>query len=68
VVEKKTVLPHPHLRDTALHAVHLPTKGASLVTGALVVGAVVGGSAGYRVGNAISGRHDGRARARTAGG
>jgi hypothetical protein len=59
VVEKKTVLPHPHLRNGA---VHLPTKGASLVTGALVVGAVVGGSAGYRVGNAISHRHQSHAR------
>jgi hypothetical protein len=62
VVEKKTVLPHPHLRDAALHAVHIPKRGTSLVTGALVVGAVVGGSAGYRVGNAISHRHQSHAR------
>jgi hypothetical protein len=64
VVEKKTVLPQPRTRDAARHAVHLPTKGASLVTGALVVGAIVGGSAGYRVGNAISNGHHGPSHAR----
>jgi hypothetical protein len=64
VVEDKTIHPHPRraARGGMLHAVHRPTPGTSLVTGALVVGAVVGGRAGYRVGNAISHRHDGRQR------
>jgi hypothetical protein len=47
------------LRNGA-HALPHPSRGASLVTGALVVGAVVGGRAGYRLGTAISHRHDGR--------
>ena len=47
------------VRSAALHAVPRPTRGTTLVTGALVIGAVVGGRAGYRVGNAISHRHDG---------
>jgi hypothetical protein len=61
VVEHQSVHPHPRraLRAGVLHAVHRPTPGTSLVTGALVVGAVVGGRAGYRVGNALSHRQDG---------
>ncbi|MCD2196176.1 hypothetical protein LQ327_22645 [Actinomycetospora endophytica] len=58
MVENKSVDPQPRIRAEGPLAVH-PTRGASLVTGALVVGAVVGGSAGYRVGNLISHRHGG---------
>ena len=63
--DTKTVHPQSRkgVRGGVLHVVHHPTRGASLVTGALVVGAVVGGRAGYRVGNAISHRHDDRSRA-----